>query len=233
MAIILNIDTATETASVCICYNTEVLSIAYSNEQKNHAAFVQPAIQQILQKTNTHIAAIDAVAVTGGPGSYTGLRVGLATAKGICYALQKPLIIENTLRVMAQAALATLSHYILQNTNTQWLLCPMIDARRMEVFTAVYQPNLMSVSEPAARILEEHCYNNLLKDHHILFFGSGSIKWKKLIQHPNAQFAEISQNAGHLGVLAYQAWRNKQWVNLAYATPFYLKEFYHPKKNYK
>ncbi|WP_298411235.1 tRNA (adenosine(37)-N6)-threonylcarbamoyltransferase complex dimerization subunit type 1 TsaB [Hydrotalea sp.] len=233
MAILLNIDTATETASVCLCYNTEVLAIRYSSEQKNHAAFVQPAIQQIMQEANIKLADIDAVAVTGGPGSYTGLRVGLATAKGICYALSKPLIIENTLKVMAQAALLTLTNYMQQTPDAKWLLCPMIDARRMEVFLAVYLPNLACLVEPAAQILDENSFNDLLKGYHILFFGSGSIKWKNLIQNPFSRFAEIHQDAGCLGVLAYQAWQNKQWANLAYATPFYLKEFYHPKIFYK
>ncbi|MDE3124349.1 MAG: tRNA (adenosine(37)-N6)-threonylcarbamoyltransferase complex dimerization subunit type 1 TsaB [Bacteroidota bacterium] len=233
MALILNIDTATENASVCICYNTEILAIAHSSEQKNHAAFIQPAIQQIMCEANVKLVNIDAVAVTGGPGSYTGLRVGLATAKGIAYALNKPLLIENTLKVMAQAALPTLKNYIQPTTNEKWVLCPMIDARRMEVFTAVYYPNLICLNEPNALILEEKSFNNLLKDYNILFFGTGSTKWQNVIKNTHAQFAEIMQNAGHLGILAYEKWQNKQWENLAYATPFYLKEFYHPKKNFK
>ena len=132
MLLLLNIDTATEHASVCLSKDGIVLGLIESSEQKNHAAFVQPAIQQIINESDYTLADIDAVAATSGPGSYTGLRVGLASAKGICYALDKPLILVNTLETMAQSIL-----YNYQSTNQpinqSTLLCPLIDARRMEV----------------------------------------------------------------------------------------------------
>ncbi|MGC8751300.1 tRNA (adenosine(37)-N6)-threonylcarbamoyltransferase complex dimerization subunit type 1 TsaB [Hydrotalea sp.] len=230
MALILNIDTATELASVCLCYNTEILSIHFSSEQKNHAAFIQPAIQQIMQELNQNLENIDAIAVTGGPGSYTGLRVGLATAKGIAYALNKPLIIENTLKVMAQAALQECAELAQLHTIKPWLIAPMIEARRMEVFTAVFTPVLHTIMEPTAEVLTENSFNNLLKDNYILFFGSGSLKWKEMVQNSSAFFSEINYNAGHLGILAYQSFQNNRFENIAYSTPFYLKEFYNPKK---
>lgn len=233
MALILNIDTATEIASVCLCYNTEILSIRFSSEQKNHAAFIQPAIQQMMQELNQSLENIDAIAVTGGPGSYTGLRVGLATAKGIAYALNKPLIIENTLKVMALAAVEAYAALAQLHTIKPWLIAPMIEARRMEVFTAIFTPDLQTIMQPAAEILTENSFNNLLKDNYILFFGSGSLKWKEMVQNSSAFFSEINYNAGHLGILAYQSFQNNRFENIAYSTPFYLKEFYNPKKNVK
>src|SRR6185503_9501274 len=135
MALILHIDTAVEAASVCLAKNGEVLFISKNvrkdslgERQKDHAAWLHIAIKDIFEKNNLEITSLDAVAVTEGPGSYTGLRIGMATAKGICYGLSKPLVTLNTLLVMANAA----------KSNDAGLLCPMIDARRMEVFTAVY-----------------------------------------------------------------------------------------------
>src|SRR5687768_2649863 len=123
MALILNIDTATETAMVSLAENDSILSFAVNNNQKDHASFLHPAIQDIINKTNKTIGEVDAVAVTSGPGSYTGIRVGMAAAKGLCYALQKPLITLNTLEVIALSSI--------EKIKEDALYCPMIDARRM------------------------------------------------------------------------------------------------------
>ncbi|MBP9741520.1 MAG: tRNA (adenosine(37)-N6)-threonylcarbamoyltransferase complex dimerization subunit type 1 TsaB, partial [Chitinophagaceae bacterium] len=156
MALLLNIDTATDQASVCLSLNTELIQEIKSADQKNHGSFLQPSIQQILQQNNFTIQQIDAVAVTHGPGSYTGLRVSLASAKGICYALQKPLITINTLEVMAWATRWHISKNLVLNTAYQ--ICPMIDARRMEVFTATYNEALECVSPTTPLILNEQSF---------------------------------------------------------------------------
>lgn len=133
MPLILHIDTATNYASICISKDDVVLGFEENAEQKNHASFLQPAIKAMFAKCNFNLSDIDAVAVTNGPGSYTGLRVGLASAKGLCFALNKALILLNTLQVMAAASIESK-----KEEDIDILFCPMIDARRMEVFTALY-----------------------------------------------------------------------------------------------
>src|ERR1700761_8249865 len=140
MSLILNIDTATETAHLSIAKNGTVLQQLFNEDQKGHAAFLQPAIKKILAEQSLLINEIDAIAVTEGPGSYTGLRIGMASAKGLSYALRKPLITVNTLEAMARSAVDVLARNPIDSKEI--LLCPMIDARRMEVFTAIYNMEL-------------------------------------------------------------------------------------------
>ena len=163
MALVLCIDTALETATVGVCNEESVLASAVQSDQKQGAAFVQPAIQEMLRNTSISFSQLDAVAVVNGPGSYTGLRVGLASAKGICYALNKPLIVINTLEVMAVAAIKTE-----QNKNA--LYCPMIDARRNEVFTAIYDASLVCLLPPQGLIIEADSFAPWLTEPRQLFF---------------------------------------------------------------
>src|SRR5687767_10460248 len=151
MALILNIDTAVDVASLCLAIDGKLLSIAKNESQKDHSLWLHIAIKEIFEKNNLELGSVDAIAVTGGPGSYTGLRIGMATAKGICFALNKPLISMNTLLVMANAA---------KNESAD-LLCPMIDARRMEVFTAIYTKELKTVKEPAAIQVNEKSFDEV------------------------------------------------------------------------
>ena len=167
MALILNIDTAVDVASICLAKDGKVLSIVKNESQKDHASWLHIAIKEIFEKNNLDLSSIDAVAVTGGPGSYTGLRIGMATAKLICFALNKPLISLNTLLVMANAA---------KQENAD-LLCPMIDARRMEVFTAIYTKELQTVKDPVAITLNENSFAEYLSNNSICFFGNGSNKF--------------------------------------------------------
>ena len=229
MPLLLNIDTATEHASVCLSRKEEVLGLAESTEQKNHASFVQPAIQQLIAKSGYQLQDIDAIAVTSGPGSYTGLRVGLASAKGICYALGKPLIMVNTLEVMAQAILSHLQS-VGQPINPSTLLCPLIDARRMEVFTAMYTTFLKEIEPPYALIIDQHSFGPLLKNQPVIFSGNGQQKLKTLISHPNASFLNIQHNASHLAIRSLIAYHSKRFANLAYSEPLYVKEFFNPGK---
>lgn len=223
MSYILNIDTATETAGVCLSKGNDVLAILTSTDQKNHAAFIQPAIASVIQQSGITLADIDAVAVTGGPGSYTGLRVGMATAKGICFSLEKPLIVINTLEVMAIAAIEK------ANKESQ-LFCPLIDARRMEVFTAIYDRSLQNRLLPQAMALEQQSFAAFLDTAIVQFSGSGMEKLSKISGHPNARFVEVQHNAAHLSTLSLKAFTNKDFADLAYCEPFYLKAFFDTSK---
>ncbi|MGZ5247356.1 MAG: tRNA (adenosine(37)-N6)-threonylcarbamoyltransferase complex dimerization subunit type 1 TsaB, partial [Flavitalea sp.] len=167
MALILNIDTSTSLASLALGKDGETVGISINPDQKDHASWLHIAIRELLLDHMVPINALDAIAVTGGPGSYTGLRVSMSTAKGICYAANIPLIIHNTLEVM--------THAVLRKYN-QTLYCPMLDARRMEVFTAVYDVQLNSRLNPSAVILDNESYHDYLINNRIVFFGSGAEK---------------------------------------------------------
>lgn len=163
-------------------------------------------------------AQLAAVAVSTGPGSYTGLRVGLSAAKGLCYALSIPLIGINTLQMMAAAA----------QENTSELLCPMIDARRMEVFTAIYDQSLQKVLPPTNMILDENSFADRLTENPILFFGNGSKKAEGIINHPNARFADVSATAENMVALAAEKFKREEFLDLAYSEPYYGKDFHSP-----
>lgn len=220
MALILNIDTATPQASVCLSRDGRLLAMESNPNQKDHAAFLQPAIQRIMASVGVSLSAIDAVAVSNGPGSYTGLRVGLSSAKGICYALGKPLLLLNTLQVMAAAAMEQYS------PDEKAFFCPMIDARRMEIFTAVFDRQWNTVLEPTAMIVEEQSFAELLAQQPLVFSGDGSKKCVALIRHDNARFVEAQQNATHMQAFSEQLYERKSFADLAYSEPFYLKEFF-------
>jgi tRNA threonylcarbamoyladenosine biosynthesis protein TsaB len=236
MALLLNIDTATENASICLSKDGKALHTMVNNQQRDHAAWIQPAIEQLLKETQNTINDLQGVAVTAGPGSYTGLRVGLATAKGLCFALNIPLLTENTLRVMAYAATQQSfpngdEYSIKAGLKNPTIVCPMIDARRMEVFTALYNLQLDIVEKPAALILEDDSFNKELENNSILFLGNGSAKWKPVCNHPHAFFADVNQTAEHLAPLAERLFLQEKFADLAYEEPVYLKEFYsHIKK---
>ena len=192
-----------------------------NTEQKQHASFIQPALQQLLQSANASFNDIDAVSVVNGPGSYTGLRVGLATAKGICYALNKPLILINTLIVMASAAV--------EYCNDRSLLCcPLIDARRSEVFTAVYDSDLHALVAPQPMIVDSESFTIFLNEQKVFFFGSGHNKCKKIINHKNAVFGDVYYTMNHINHLSQFAYSMARFANTAYAEPFYTKDFFLP-----
>jgi len=223
---ILNIDTATEQASVCIAQDGHVISALSNDSQKDHAAWIQMAISTLLQKEKYTMQQIKAVAVTHGPGSYTGLRVGMATAKGLCFALQIPLITINTLQVMAYGAINQW-RLLANNMEPPLCYCPMIDARRMEVFTAVYNEALEEIINPKAMILDALSFKEELNNQSLICFGNGSFKWKNVSRYPNVLFInEKIDIAKSLAKLASSLYLAKNFANLAYAEPVYLKEFY-------
>lgn len=218
MSFILNIDTAVQTASVSLSENGESLAVKVNPSQKDHAAWLQPAIAALLNDFGLSLAKLDAIAVSAGPGSYTGLRVGMATAKGICYALQKPLLLVGTLKMMAVGVIS----------GKDELICPLIDARRMEVFTAVYDQELNELITPHNQILTEESFKSLLDQKPVLFFGNGSEKLKNTLKHTNAKFEQVDITAAQMAGLSYQKFLNKEHADLAYCEPIYGKEFYSP-----
>ena len=223
MPLILNIDTATQTATVSLAEKEKIIDFVTNNNQKDHASFLHPAIKNLFKKSGLSINKLNAIAVTAGPGSYTGLRVGMAAAKGLCYAFNIPLITVNTLEVMAQSSIIQLSDY-------SSLYCPLIDARRMEVFTAVYDHLLTEIIKPCSMILEGGLFEDMLQTKKIYFSGSGTPKLKKMLDDKNAIFIDniIALNA--MTQLAYKDYIMKKFADIYYASPLYLKEFYTPTK---
>ena len=216
MNLILNIDTALETASICLAENGKAIAYSSNHSQKDHASWLHPAIKKLFDAQQIPIAEVSSIAVSEGPGSYTGLRVGMSTAKGLCYALNKPLITVSTLKLMAFAA---------KNEATE-LLAPMIDARRMEVFTAIYSRGLTEILPPSNLILDVNSFHEFINQHSITFYGSGSEKFKMLMSHKNAIFKAIETNATHMAELSYEKQLKKIYADLAYSEPYYGKEFH-------
>ena len=222
MSLILHIDTATEEAHVSIGRDGVVLKSLFNRSQKDHASFLQPAVQQLAKETGIILNDIDAVAVTAGPGSYTGIRVGMASAKGLCYSLKKPLLTLVSLEILAASALQQIS---VQSGDETILLCPMIDARRMEVFTAIYDTGLINIIPPSAMVLDENSFSSHLSKTRIFFFGSGSAKWAGLCKDPNASFITTSLLPEAMNLLAYKMYAAGRFAELAKSQPLYLKEF--------
>lgn len=220
MALILNIETAIENASICLAENNRVLGFVTNEKQKDHAAWLHPAIELMMKRVKMDLQQLDAIAVSIGPGSYTGLRIGLATAKGFCYALRKPLVTINTLVIMANAV----------KDDRADIICPMIDARRMEVFTALLDTDLQIIVGPKAMILDENSFAEELATQTILFFGNGSDKFKEICRSDHAIFAPISFDAATMVSLSEKQFQAKEFADLAYTEPLYLKEFFSPKR---
>ncbi|MEP6674491.1 MAG: tRNA (adenosine(37)-N6)-threonylcarbamoyltransferase complex dimerization subunit type 1 TsaB [Ferruginibacter sp.] len=225
MSVILNIDTATEIANVSIAKNGIVLESISNENQKDHAAFLQPAIHLLLSKNKISIHELVAIAVVNGPGSYTGLRVAMASAKGLSYALSKPLITVNTLELMAASAIA-----LGDKNPIGAIFCPMIDARRMEVFTALYNANLQLQLDPCAMVINESSFAEQLSQQPIIFFGNGSEKLKPVIKHADALFMSISADVTVLSEKTYGLYQQEKFTDLAYSEPFYIKAFYSTQK---
>lgn len=222
MALILSIDTAFENAGICLALDGNVIGEKYHARQTDHAAWLHTAIQELLSGSSKNLKDIDSIAVTSGPGSYTGLRVSMATAKGLCFALNVPLLMKDTLGLLAQTVKESLkSVYALPI-----LYCPMIDARRMEVFTALYNSELQEIMAPSAVILEESSFKNELDQHAIVFNGNGSSKWQNICKHHNAVFSGISYSVSDLAIVAEYKYNRQEFADIAYSEPLYVKNVY-------
>jgi tRNA threonylcarbamoyladenosine biosynthesis protein TsaB len=224
MGLILSIDTGTEQAGICLARDEHTLGILKNDDQKYHAAWLHPAIRQLMENTGFALQELNAIACSAGPGSYTGLRVGMAAAKGLCYALKVPLILENTLKVMAVAA----RQQAFDKAN--YFICPMIDARRMEVFAALFDQQLDEILPGSAIILDPQRFEDQLNQKPVLFLGSGIIKWRLICHHLNAFYLDQPFLASHLALIAHEKFSKKEFSEILWAEPIYLKEFYTHKK---
>jgi tRNA threonylcarbamoyladenosine biosynthesis protein TsaB len=247
---ILLIDTSQETGTAALAGDGEVLFKEENDIAKEHATWLHPAIKRLLEKAKITVRDLEAVAVVAGPGSYTGLRVGMAAAKGLCYALKIPLITRNTLEVMAESMKALAA-------NKAALICPMIDARRDEVFTALYkvepvigqpptlelrrsertsvidhrssvlgQEDLQQILPPQAMILDKNSFEMQLSRNPILFFGNGAAKWKEICSSPSAIFDVQQDTIQAFAKHSHEDFFSKNWADPVYAEPVYLKEFF-------
>ncbi len=216
---ILSVDTSTQVCSVAIHNNGILVANIETYKENSHSENLTSMIGQVCQFTGILISDISAFALSKGPGSYTGLRIGCSALKGLCFALDKPLIAISTLQVMANGLKP-----VAEKTD---LICPMIDARRMEVYQGLFTNSGEVFEMEKPLILEENSYADLLKNKRILFAGNGSDKLKALINHSNASFlAGYHPLARNMGDLAYEAFLKNEFVDVAYFEPEYLKEFY-------
>ncbi|MDQ6763066.1 MAG: tRNA (adenosine(37)-N6)-threonylcarbamoyltransferase complex dimerization subunit type 1 TsaB [Bacteroidota bacterium] len=221
MSYILNIHTATETAIVNLARDGHTLHTMFNDDPKQHAAFLHSAVNELLEKEGIPIKKLDAISITSGPGSYTGIRVGLSAAKGFCYALNIPLITFNTLEVMALSAAVS-------EKDKEAFYCPMIDARRMEVYTALYAHDLQEIEPPSAKILDENSFTKYKGLNKIIFSGSGSKKFSDLSKNDNFFFSKAGILPESLAQFSWEKFKRPEHENIVSAIPLYIKDFYTP-----
>lgn len=218
MALVLSIETSTTVCSAALHNEGKLLAFEITEVPNSAASQLAVMIDKVLNTSGVASRDLAAVAVSSGPGSYTGLRIGVATAKGICYALDIPLIAVNSLELMAVQ--------VNENNGGGALLCPMIDARRMEVYTMLLGPDLHVIEAVEARIIDASSYATRLEDNEVLFFGNGSDKCKGVISHTNAEFIDgVFPSAEWLGRVAFDRFREGKLEDVAEFEPFYLKDF--------
>ena len=235
MALILSIETTTHVCSVAFIKDGQLLHLREDHEGRSHASLLSHFIEEILKEEGLTVKDLDAVSISRGPGSYTGLRIGVSTAKGLCYGADKPLIAVSTLQALTQGLLDALK----ATTNPppvddQTILVPMLDARRMEVYSAFLNRNLEFVRDVKAEVLDETSYQDWLRDHHMVFFGNGAAKCREVISHPHAYFVDgIETSAQHMAALSEKKYQAGAFEDVAYFEPFYLKDFIatKPRKN--
>ncbi len=220
MANILNIETSTTTCSVALSSDGQVVDHHENYDGLSHATLLSKFIDDALSTAHRKEIKLDAIAVSIGPGSYTGLRIGLSQAKGLAFGLDLPLIGVNTLQLLAVTAM--FSDFF----DDDVLFVPMIDARRMEVYTAVYNNALEAILQPQPLILDENSFSNLLDKNTLVLMGNGSDKAKGVIHHNNARFIDsITPEAVNMIALAEKLYREQRFIDVAYSTPLYLKDF--------
>lgn len=220
MPCILNIETSTTVCSVALSVDGNLVFNKVSAEGPSHAVLLGVFVSEVIDFLNAESLKLDAVAVSSGPGSYTGLRIGVSMAKGLCFGYGIPLISIPTLKIMAYKAVAE------SNSDSERLYCSMLDARRMEVYAAIYDSKLQVVRDTAADIVTSETYESYLNKGKVCFFGNGAAKCQEVISHPNASFyRDIVPLAEDMRELANQAFVSGDFVDVAYFVPFYLKDF--------
>ena len=215
---ILHIETATKVCSCSLSSNGEVVFNKESHVEQSHAKLLGVFTEEAIQYARQHNLKVHAISVSSGPGSYTGLRIGVSEAKGLAYGLDAKLIAIPTLKLLASIANSEVDNDV--------LLCPMIDARRMEVYTSVFDSALNIIEPTTAKIIDEDSFLNLLEEHKVAFFGDGAFKCKDIITHPNAVFLpSIHPLASGMASLSLAAYKAGEFEDVAYFEPFYLKDF--------
>ncbi len=217
MALILNLETATTNCSVSVAKDGNVLVLKEHNTPNySHSEQLHVFIQEALAEISLVLNDLDAIAISKGPGSYTGLRIGVSAAKGLCFALDVPLIALPTLKSMAQQAKGLETDYII----------PLLDARRMEVYSAVFDNNLTDIRETRAEIIEAGSFQEYIEKGKVLLLGSGAEKCKELLTGKNVSFdSSMVPSAKKMGPLSFEKYREKDFEDVAYFEPFYLKDF--------
>jgi tRNA threonylcarbamoyladenosine biosynthesis protein TsaB len=227
MARILNIETATQLCSVALSTDGKCVLKREIIEERSHASLLTVFIEELLHEAGITSDKLDAIAVGKGPGSYTGLRIGVSTAKGLCYGSGLPLIAVSTLKIMTMQVITnqdSIIQEVLSKPGT--LLCPLIDARRMEVFTCLFNSLGNEIAEVSAKIVDSDTFSDYLKDHQMIFYGSGMKKCQKILAHRNGYFIEnIFPHAASLALVAENKFHQHEFEDLAYFEPFYLKDF--------
>jgi tRNA threonylcarbamoyladenosine biosynthesis protein TsaB len=223
MTKILCLDTATDICSVALFENDKLISSRESGDDRSHAIKLAVYIDEVLREAKTSANELSAVAVSMGPGSYTGLRIGVSTAKGICYGAGIPLLSVSTLQAMCYGVSA---EFLTSNKLADFYFCPLLDARRMEVYTSVFDGKFQPAKDISAEIIDENSFNEFLSVKPTIFFGSGAEKIKPVIQHPNALFFDnYIHSAKNMLIPATEKLRQQQFEDVAYFEPFYLKDF--------
>jgi tRNA threonylcarbamoyladenosine biosynthesis protein TsaB len=224
--LILHIETATDICSVALSEGDRKLSLVESGPERSHATLLNAFIRQSLSEASREFRQLEAVSVSMGPGSYTGLRIGVSTAKGLAYALKIPLLAIGTLEHMCYGALNHPEVSELTNQPGKLMLCPMLDARRMEVYTRISLTDHTLVRDVSADIIEPGSFSDLLASGQVCFFGNGSDKCREVITHTNAKFVQgINPSAGSMVKPALDRYKRSEFEDVAYFEPFYLKDF--------
>ena len=224
MSFILNIETSTDVCSIALSRNGRLIDIFEDTEGMNHARLTAYYIQEILKCNNLKVGELAAIAVSQGPGSYTGLRIGVSLAKGLCYAHHLPLIAVSPLMAMSSWVAGNLDKADIC-TPMNVVLCPMIDARRMEVYMALYDTDLAVIEDVSAKVIDKDTFCEITGKQLVLF-GNGAEKVKSMLNQSNIHFiADVKTSADHMCVLSYKMFENKNFEDVAYFEPYYLKDF--------
>jgi len=225
--LILHIETATDICSVALSKGGRQLSLVESGEERSHAKLLNSFIRQAVEQAGHMLKDLHGVAVSKGPGSYTGLRIGVSTAKGLAYALEIPLLSSGTLENMASGSASnTEVEKLISIHGTNLLLCPMLDARRMEVYAGFYTTENKLFREVRADIIDKESYRDILDSYHVCFFGNGADKCKPVLDYENAHFiGGINPSARSMISPILKNYQKKQFEDVAYFEPFYLKNF--------
>ncbi len=228
---ILCLETSTAVCSVALVDNSNVIALRESLDGQNHAEKITIFIDEVMKEANISYNELEAIAVSKGPGSYTGLRIGVSTAKGLCYAMEKPLIAIDTLAAMTEGFLDNNfdndTNIMSSSLSSSSIFCPMIDARRMEVYSAFFTEDMKKISDTEALIIDENSFSDLKLNHHLYLFGDGADKLISLFENEEniTVIEKFHCSAAYMARLAEEAFKNNDFVDTAYFEPFYLKDF--------